>query len=79
MEEMSAVGIPPSSLQGGINSVFRNKHLILEAFYVELTLKSMPCLRVVSAVAEMTLIAREVLPRNSNHLETFAVLILDKD
>ena len=38
MEEMSAVGIPPSSLQGGINSVFRNKYLILRAFYVELTL-----------------------------------------
>ena len=35
---MSAVGIPPSSLQGGINSVFRNKYLILRAFYVELTL-----------------------------------------
>ena len=28
---------PPSSLQGCIDSVFRNKHLILEAFYVELT------------------------------------------
>ena len=38
MEEMSVVGIPPSSLQGGINSVFRNKYLILRAFYVELTL-----------------------------------------
>ena len=28
---------PPSSLQGGINSVFRNKYLILREFYVELT------------------------------------------
>ena len=38
MQEMSAVGIPPSSLQGCIYSVFRNKRLILKAFYVELTL-----------------------------------------
>ena len=38
MQEMSAVGIPPSSLQGCIDSVFRNKYLILQAFYVELTL-----------------------------------------
>ena len=32
MQEMSAVGIPPSSLQGCIDSVFRNKHLILQRF-----------------------------------------------
>ena len=33
---------PPSSLQGCIDSVFRNKHLILEAFCVVLTL-ILPC------------------------------------
>ena len=38
MQEMSAVGIPPSSLQGCIYNVFRNKRVILKAFYVELTL-----------------------------------------
>ena len=43
MQEMSAVGIPPSSLQGCIYSVFRNKRLILKAFYVELTLSWVRC------------------------------------
>ena len=32
MQKMSAVGIPPSSLQGCIDSVFWNKHLILEVY-----------------------------------------------